>query len=402
MIPSFDLLDYAVDQDVLKGDFVGHPFRGNQWGNASGASTGGVSQPSNASRTNIDFVISKRFLWETEENRSDHEHCDLSTSACASQSGRDSSSHAYMGALTRGAEIKSGIKISDATLEEVNSFINETKHQIDMSSRPHLEGPDVAFARKHNLAMRTQLARLETVKTRMEDAEILSVTDEVEKGDFVGHPFRGNQWTDSSGAGSGSAAGGASYVHAQNEDEASDLVVQITAGNKPSTKAQSNAIQYYGEQGFQMINNFLRYGQDLEFESDAEQDKILNSIEELNTVLNQQTLGVNVVLQRFVDGDIFGELEVGDEYQDEAFQSTSLRGNREITDLFGAKLLIRAPANTRGRYIEADKSRNHSEFEVLLAAGAKYKVVSVVDNGNWKEVVVDLIGQGGDLEPIKN
>ena len=39
MIPSFALLDYAVDQDVLKGDFVGHPFRGNQWSDASGASS---------------------------------------------------------------------------------------------------------------------------------------------------------------------------------------------------------------------------------------------------------------------------------------------------------------------------------------------------------------------------
>jgi hypothetical protein len=237
------------------------------------------------------------------------------------------------------------------------------------------------------------------------DAKRFFLDEDVIKGDYVGHPFRGNQWSDASGASqgmSGLAAGEVSYVHAQTTDEAFDLVVQITAGYKPSTEAQSNAIRHYGEQGFQMINNFLRYGQDLEFESAAERDKVLNSIKELNVVLNQQTLGVDVVLQRFVDGDIFGELEVGDEYQDEAFQSTSLVGNPEISDLYGAKLLIRAPANTRGRYIEADKSRNNSEFEVLLAAGAKYKVVSVVDNGNWKEVVVDLIGQGGDLEPIKN
>jgi hypothetical protein len=39
-VPSLDVLDRLAD-DVLKGDFVGHPFRGNQWSDSTGASTTG-------------------------------------------------------------------------------------------------------------------------------------------------------------------------------------------------------------------------------------------------------------------------------------------------------------------------------------------------------------------------
>lgn len=43
MIPALDLFDVALlDEDVLKGDYVGHPFRGNQWTDASGVSRGGA------------------------------------------------------------------------------------------------------------------------------------------------------------------------------------------------------------------------------------------------------------------------------------------------------------------------------------------------------------------------
>jgi hypothetical protein len=41
MIPAFDLFDKAISaDDVLKGDYVGHPFRGNQWVSANGAGRG--------------------------------------------------------------------------------------------------------------------------------------------------------------------------------------------------------------------------------------------------------------------------------------------------------------------------------------------------------------------------
>jgi len=42
MIPSLDVLDAVFDDLVEKGDYVGHPFRGNQWTDASGVSQGGA------------------------------------------------------------------------------------------------------------------------------------------------------------------------------------------------------------------------------------------------------------------------------------------------------------------------------------------------------------------------
>ena len=42
MIPSLEALDVVFDELVEKGDFVGHPFRGNQWVDASGVSQGGA------------------------------------------------------------------------------------------------------------------------------------------------------------------------------------------------------------------------------------------------------------------------------------------------------------------------------------------------------------------------
>ena len=44
MISAFDLFDKAISaDDVLKGDYVGHPFRGNQWADSTGASTSGAT-----------------------------------------------------------------------------------------------------------------------------------------------------------------------------------------------------------------------------------------------------------------------------------------------------------------------------------------------------------------------
>lgn len=42
MIPSLEMLDLVLDELVEKGDFVGHPFRGNQWTDSSGVSQGGA------------------------------------------------------------------------------------------------------------------------------------------------------------------------------------------------------------------------------------------------------------------------------------------------------------------------------------------------------------------------
>lgn len=41
-IPSLDLLDRVGEEVLIKGDYVGHPFRGNQWVDASGAGRGGA------------------------------------------------------------------------------------------------------------------------------------------------------------------------------------------------------------------------------------------------------------------------------------------------------------------------------------------------------------------------
>jgi hypothetical protein len=64
MIPAFDLFDKAISaDDVLKGDYVGHPFRGNQWTDASGAGAGGASSTPDQDKQAYDMRQSGK-SWE--------------------------------------------------------------------------------------------------------------------------------------------------------------------------------------------------------------------------------------------------------------------------------------------------------------------------------------------------
>lgn len=224
-----------------------------------------------------------------------------------------------------------------------------------------------------------------------------AVDQDVLKGDFVGHPFRGNQWSNASGASTGATGSAATFETTSDEDSARWLGADINRNAQPLTLTERDVLRTYGDNGHHVINNYLRYENDNEFANDKEAGIVKGDIRLINDVLNRQTLGQNVILYRYTDADMFAELEVGDEFEDKAFQSTTLLREPQGVSM-SAVFVIQAPATTKGRYIENDKQRKIPEFEVLLAAGAKYRVLEVKEHlDGLREIRVDLIGQGSGI-----
>lgn len=220
---------------------------------------------------------------------------------------------------------------------------------------------------------------------------------QVTKGDYQGHPFRGNQWSNASGSSTGATGSAATFKTTSDENDAQRLGAEINRNAQPLTRAERDALRGYGNEGFQDINNYLRYQKDTEFASAEQAEIVKDDIRLINDVLNRQTLGQNVILYRYTDNNMFDFLDVGDEFHDEAFQSTTLLREPQGVAT-SAVFVIQAPATTRGRYIENEKQRKIPEFEVLLAAGAKYRVLEVTESfDGLKEIRVDLIGQGSDV-----
>jgi hypothetical protein len=157
----------------------------------------------------------------------------------------------------------------------------------------------------------------------------------------------------------------------------------------PWTPGQQSALRYYTSNNYHEMNGFLRKD---EYASDTAKKKIMDAQAGMRPSTQPMTLYRGTNPSQFGLGRDAGlsDLEklVGKDMQDKGFMSTSV-GNGAA---FGGKVLlqIEAPAGSQMAFV---KSISHysGENEMLLAAGTRYKVMSVVQRGGQIVVRVRII-----------
>ena len=186
--------------------------------------------------------------------------------------------------------------------------------------------------------------------TRRADVTITkrSETLLLEKGDFVGHPFRGNQWSDASGA---STSGGESTQESQtavmnawggmfasdydsgadaggfmvDEEGMNDFIARQHT-DLSLTKTERESVQTWQSYDYADINAVLRGEAKLESFDAVKRNLIETTITSLNKILTKTTLDQDVVVFRGINDEefMFEEVMNGDIIKDAGFIATSL------------------------------------------------------------------------------
>lgn len=151
--------------------------------------------------------------------------------------------------------------------------------------------------------------------------------------------------------------------------------------------------------------NINRYVAGREEGSEHFEDLLERQIGILDTILENNTIGMNVLLERkmakkwFVDqmGDPLKENLVGQVYEEKAFASTTLKLGSNMANQSTAggalRLRIRAREHSKGLYVEP-VSENQGEMEVLLPRGSRFIIRGVQKDPTGKfvsRVDVDLL-----------
>lgn len=112
-----------------------------------------------------EIIISKIFVGETEPECETHRDCGFDDVRC-----EEVETHRWITALNRGQQMKSGIKITDITLDEINAFIECCKEYIKISEGYLFEEKEDALCwQPVNRAMKRLLKKLQTFKPTVED-----------------------------------------------------------------------------------------------------------------------------------------------------------------------------------------------------------------------------------------
>lgn len=246
------------------------------------------------------------------------------------------------------------------------------------------------------------------------------------KGDYVGHPFRGNQWSDSGGASTGGAGGEThtsektrSYANGVTETEYRRLAESTDYINdlsnyfdeeSPISNIELTALRSYINYGGADINNSLRgRNQQTTMTFHRPTGKVVVPMTTMIAGMDQAfreysvELPADTILYRGVGGDsrdeTFADMKVGDEFVDKGFISTS--GDEKIAKRFAKResgmhgstvIKIRAPKGLRA--IFPDPFYTGGETEILLARGTRFRVVeraTVVEYSYNRMMVIEVV-----------
>ena len=175
---------------------------------------------------------------------------------------------------------------------------------------------------------------------------------------------------------------------------------QMLATHGAWTPAQESALSTYTSSYYKQMNGYLRSGGTKNAGPGVKQ-----KVAELQSAM--KPIPHDLILHRGADHLGFGVPShkdvpslVGKTYEDRGFLSTSVGGHAAFGG--SVQLTIRAPKGTHAAYVgsgmtnsQTGKALSHfgHENEVILAAGTKYKVVSVeaVSPSTWA-VTVEVVG----------
>jgi hypothetical protein len=119
------------------------------------------------------IIITNRFVEATEPSNEDHYGCDVNSQECAIG---DSKPHIRLAAIARGEKMKSGVKVFEPTLDEINALIDECRWCVYFTSRDHLDDPyDVKCARPIHYSHKRFLEKLLAFKGQMEETKLPAI-----------------------------------------------------------------------------------------------------------------------------------------------------------------------------------------------------------------------------------
>ena len=112
-----------------------------------------------------EIIISNIFVGATEPECETHNLCGFNNGRC-----QEVETHRWITALNRGQQMKSGIKIVDVTLDEIDAFIAVCKEYIKITNSWLFDAKeDAQAAQPVNRAMKRLLEKLLTFKPTVED-----------------------------------------------------------------------------------------------------------------------------------------------------------------------------------------------------------------------------------------
>jgi len=82
------------------------------------------------------ILLVNRYIEATEPSSDDHYDCDVFSNECKIG---DPSPHLRLSAIARGEKLKSGIKVSNLTIEEVSELLKDCEWQVYFTSAAHLQ-----------------------------------------------------------------------------------------------------------------------------------------------------------------------------------------------------------------------------------------------------------------------
>ena len=110
-----------------------------------------------------EIIISNIFVGATEPECETHNSCGFNDGKC-----QEVETHRWITALDRGQQMKSGIKIVDITLDEINAFIGVCEEYIKITNSWLFEDKEEAEQKQTvNRAMKRIVKKLQTLNSMM-------------------------------------------------------------------------------------------------------------------------------------------------------------------------------------------------------------------------------------------
>ena len=147
---------------------------------------------------------------------------------------------------------------------------------------------------------------------------------------------------------------------------------------KQLTDAQETPIYHYSGFLYKFINKSMRDGVEINTIPDVPPNLSSEVVKDLNKTLRDNVFSYDYLVKREVGKSIADEiskLKVGEEFDEFGFSSTSLLPLNKTQIAAKNTIQIEIPAGMRGRSI-VDISQGDLEAELLLPAGARFRVVS--------------------------
>jgi hypothetical protein len=113
------------------------------------------------------ILLVNRYVEATEPSSDDHRGCDVFSDKCEIG---DPSPHLRLSAIARGEKLKSGIKVSNPTIEEVRALVDDCKWQVYFTSAEHLQ-EDYKYHYSIHYSLKRMFEKLKQLQTELEAAQ---------------------------------------------------------------------------------------------------------------------------------------------------------------------------------------------------------------------------------------